>query len=234
MEEADLFSDPEDDLYQHVCEIRRSLSLDSEGTEPEAQKGNVLSKVAFFETFQRSFETQSLSNSESSFRRSLIQEELEELASRPRLQASHEEHEQAQMEHEEEPECQLEFDDIFPAHREEDEIKVHVDEHTHEEAGEGDNASLVSVSDTEDGLDSTDYGIRNVGKQDYELENKLYVTHEFIEEEPSTLEIFDFSDEEASHQYADLTEQAPSSTKSVVATTKTGTEFEKKRILEIK
>ena len=67
LEEADLFSDPEDDLYQHVCEIRRSLSLDSEGTEPEAQKGNVLSKVAFFETFQRSFETQSLSTSESSF-----------------------------------------------------------------------------------------------------------------------------------------------------------------------
>ena len=227
LEEADLFSDPEDDLYQHVCEIRRSLSLDSEGTEPEAQKGNVLSKVAFFETFQRSFETQSLSTSESSFRRSLIQDELEELASRPRLQASHEEHEQAQMEHEEEPECQLEFDDIFPAHREEDEIEVHVDEHTHEEVGEGDDESLVSVSDTEDVLDSTDYGMRNVGAQDYELENKLYLTHEFIEEEPSTLEIFDFSDEEASHQYADLTEQPLSSTKSVVATTKTGTEFQK-------
>lgn len=228
LEEADLFSDPEDDLYQHVCEIRRSLSLDSEGTEPEAQKGNVLSKVAFFETFQRSFETQSLSNSESSFRRSLIQDELEELASRPRLQASHEEHEQAQMEHEEEPECQLEFDDIFPAHREEDEIEIHVDEHMHDEAGEGDDESLVSVSDTEDVLDSTDYDIRNVGAQDYELENKLYLTHEFIEEEPSTLEIFDFSDEEASHQYADLTEQPLSSTKSVVATTKTGTEFQKK------
>ena len=228
LEEADLFSDPEDDLYQHVCEIRRSLSLDSEGTEPEAQKGNVLSKVAFFETFQRSFETQSLSNSESSFRRSLIQDELEELASRPRLQASHEEHEQAQMEHEEEPECQLEFDDIFPAHREEDEIEIHVDEHTHEEAGEGDDESLVSVSDTEEVLDSTDYGIRNVGVQDYELENKLYVTDEFIEEEPSTLEIFDFSDEEASHQYADLTEQQLLSTESVMATTKTGTEFQKK------
>lgn len=228
LQEADLFSDPEDDLYQDVCEIRRSLSLDSEGTEPEAQKGNVLSKVAFFETFQRSFETQSLSNSESSFRRSLIQDELEELASRSRLQASHEEHEQAQMEHEEEPECQLEFDDIFPAHHEEDEIQVHVDEHTHEEAGEGDDESLVSVSDTEDVLDSTDYGIRNVDQQDYELENNLHVTHEFIQEEPSTLEIFDFSDEEASHQYADLTEPPLSSTTSIMATTKTGAEFQKK------
>lgn len=206
LEEADLFSDPEDDLYQRICEVRRSLSLDSEGTEPETQKGNVLSKVAFFETFQRSFEAQSPSNSESSFRRSLIQDELEELASRPKRHSAHEEEEQeeAQQEEEEEHECQLEFDDLFPAHTEGDEADKH-DEIFEEEAGE-EEESLVSVSDTEDVLDFTDYDTRPEGLQDYQFEDNYHETHEFADDESSTMEIFDFSDEDASHQYADITE----------------------------
>ena len=236
LEEAELFSDPEDDLYQHIYEVRRSLSLDSSGTEPETQKGNVLSKVAFFETFQRSFEAQSPSNSESSFRRSLIQDELEELASRPKTQVVHEEEEQEQADHgeeeeEEEQECQLEFDDLFPAHREGDEAEAHMEEDMFEEEG-GDDESLVSVSDTEDVLGLTDYDTRPEGVQDYEFEDNYSVSREFIEEEPSTLEIFDFSDEEASHQYADITdtEARPlSTTKRVLVPTRLGTASEFKK-----
>ena len=204
LEEADLFSDPEDDLYQRMYEVRRSLSLDSEGTEPETQKGNVLSKVAFFETFQRSFEVQSPSNSESSLRRSLIQDELEDLASLPKTLV-HEEEEQEQGEREEEEhECQLEFDDLFPAHREGDEAEAHED--MFEEEAEEDEESLVSVSDAEDVLDFPDYDIRSEGLGDYEFQDNYCETHEFTEEEPSTMEIFDFSDEEASHQYADISD----------------------------
>ena len=230
LEQADLFSDPEDDLYQHVREMRRSLSLDSEGTEPEVQKGNVLSKIAFFETFQRSFEAQSPSNSESSFRRSLIQDELEELASRPKRQAFQEEAEQEPVtqggEEEEEHECQLEFDDLFPAHREGNEAEEHVAEDILEVDGDEDE-SLVSVSDTEDVLEFTGYDTRPEGLQDYELEDSYCVSHEFTEEEPSNLEIFDFSDEEASHQYADLTEDQPqSSTRRVFAPISLGTATE--------
>ena len=238
LEEADLFSDPEDDLLQHICEVRRSLSLDSEGTEPEMHRGNVLNKIAFFETFQRSFEIQSRSNSESSFRRSLIQDELEELASRPKKQATHEEDEQTQVKQEkeeekegeeEEHECQLEFDDIFLAHREEDEAEAHVDKDMYEEGCEEDDESLVSVSDTEEVLEFTDYDTRPEDVQNYEFEDNYCVTHEFIEEEPSALEIFDFSDEEASHQYADLTDpvdQPRSSTKRVLASLSLGTATE--------
>lgn len=231
LEEADLFSDPEDDLYQRMYEVQRSLSLDSEGTEPETQRGNVLAKVAFFETFQRSFEVQSPSNSESSFRRSLIQDELEEFASLPKTEEVHEEEEQEQAEQEEEEhECQLEFDDLFPAHREGDEVEAHED--MFEEEAEEEEESLVSVSDAEDVLDFADYDTRPQGLEDYEFEDNYRETHEFIEEEPSTMEIFDFSDEEASHQYADIsdTDEKPLfSTKRVFApmNLRTATEFHK-------
>ena len=230
MEEADLFSDPEDDLYQHFCEIRRSLSLDSDGTEPEMHKGNVLSKIAFFETYQHG--SQSPSNSESSLRRSLIQEELEELASLKKRQSVHKKEEREEEEEivEEEHECQLEFDDVFPAHREGDEVESHVE--IFDDEGEDEDESLVSVSDAEDVLDYTDKETRQGGLQDYEFEDSVCVTHEFMEVEPSAMEIFDFSDEDASHQYADLTEeeeQPRSSTKTVYASTKlsTATEFQK-------
>ena len=214
MEEADLFSDPEDDLYHRVCEVRRSLSLDSEGTEPETQPGNVLSKVAFFETFQRSFEIQSPSNSQSSFRRSLIQDKLEELdsTSEPELSREKEEGEERQehpqQEHDE-PECQLEFDDLFPAHMEGDEGEIHEDMFE-DEAGE-DEESLVSVSDAEEIVDFAYYDDRPEDVQDYELEDTYCQTNEFIEEEPCTMEIFEFSDEDASHQYSDIidTEDEP-------------------------
>ena len=228
LEEADLFSDPEDDLYQHMHEVRRSLSLDSEGTEPETQRGNVLAKVAFFETFQRSFEVQSPSNSESSFRRSLIQDELEEFASLPKTEEVHEEEEQEQPEQEEEEhECQLEFDDLFPAHREGDEAEAHED--VFEDEAEEEEESLVSVSDAEDVLDFADFDTRPQRLEDYEFEDSYCETHEFIEEEPSTMEIFDFSDEEASHQYADIsdTEEKPLfSTKRVLAPMNLGTATE--------
>ena len=208
MEEADMFSDPEDDLYQHVCEVRRSLSLDSEGTEPEMQRGNVLSKVAFFEMFQHGSDRQSPSNSESSLRRSLIQEELEQLASRPKRQSHHDEEEGNDEEiAEEEHECQLEFDDLFPAHREGDEEEVKVAEEIFDDEVEDEDESLVSVSDTEEVLDFTDYHNRHEGPPDYEYETNVCLTHEFVAEEPSTMEIFDFSDEDASHQYADITEE---------------------------
>ena len=230
LEEADLFSDPEDDLYQHFCEIRRSLSLDSDGTEPEMHKGNVLSKIAFFETYQQG--RQSPSNSESSLRRSLIQEELEELASLKKRQSVHKKEEREEEEEivEEEHECQLEFDDVFPAHREGDEVESHVE--MFDDEGEDEDESLVSVSDAEDVLDYTDNETRQGGLQDYEFEDSVCVTHEFMEVEPSAMEIFDFSDEDASHQYADLTEeeeQPRSSTKTVYASTKlsTATEFQK-------
>ncbi|XP_068695407.1 titin-like isoform X2 [Montipora foliosa] len=214
LEEADLFSDPEDDLYHRVCEVRRSLSLDSEGTEPETQPGNVLSKVAFFETFQRSFERQSPSNSQSSFRRSLIQDKLEELdsTSEPELSREKEEgeerQERPQQEHDE-PECQLEFDDLFPAHMEGDEGEIHEDMFE-DEAGE-DEESLVSVSDAEDIVDFAYYDDRPEDVQDYELEDTYCQTNEFIEEESCTMEIFEFSDEDASHQYSDIidTEDEP-------------------------
>ncbi|XP_020612383.1 titin-like isoform X4 [Orbicella faveolata] len=224
LEEADLFSDPEDDLYQHFCEIRRSLSLDSDGTEPEMHKGNVLSKIAFFETYQHG--RQSPSNSESSLRRSLIQEELEELASLKKRQSLHKEEERKEEEEimEEEHECQLEFDDVFPAHREGDEAESHVE--IFDDEGEDENESLVSVSDAEDVLDYTNCETRHEGLQDYEFEDSVCVTHEFMEEEPSAMEIFDFSDEDASHQYADITEeeeQPRSSTKTVYASTKLST-----------
>ena len=230
LEEADLFSDPEDDLYQHFCEIRRSLSLDSDGTEPEMHKGNVLSKIAFFETYQHG--RQSPPNSESSLRRSLIQEELEELAALKKRQSVHKEEEKEEEEEvmEEEHECQLEFDDVFPAHREGDEVESHVE--IIDDEGEDEDESLVSVSDAEDVLDYTDYETRYEGLQDYEFEDSVCVTHEFMEVEPSAMEIFDFSDEDASHQYADITkeeEQPRSSTKTVYASTKlsTATEFQK-------
>ena len=230
MEEADLFSDPEDDLYQHFCEIRRSLSLDSDGTEPEMHKGNVLSKIAFFETYQHG--RQSPPSSESSLRRSLIQEELEELAALKKRQSVHKEEEREEEEEimEEEHECQLEFDDVFPAHREGDEVESHVE--TFDDEGEDEDESLVSVSDAEDVLDYTDHETRHEGLQDYEFEDNICVTHEFMEVEPSTMEIFDFSDEDASHQYADITEeeeQPRSSTKTVNVSTKlsTATEFQK-------
>ena len=209
-----MFSDPEDDLYHRVCEVRRSLSLDSEGTEPETQPGNVLSKVAFFETFQRSFEIQSPSNSQSSFRRSLIQDKLEELdsTSEPELSREKEEGEERQehpqQEHDE-PECQLEFDDLFPAHMEGDEGEINEDMFE-DEAGE-DEESLVSVSDAEDIVDFAYYDDRPEDVQDYELEDTYCQTNEFIEEEPCTMEIFEFSDEDASHQYSDIidTEDEP-------------------------
>ena len=230
MEEADLFSDPEDDLYQHFCEIRRSLSLDSDGTEPEMHKGNVLSKIAFFETYQHG--RQSPSNSESSLRRSLIQEELEELASLKKRQSVHKEEESKEEEEimEEEHECQLEFDDVFPAHREGDEIESHVE--IFDDEGEDEDESLVSVSDAEDVLDYTENETRQEGLQDYEFEDSVCATHEFMEVKPSSMEIFDFSDEDASHQYADITEeeeQPRSSTKTAYASTKlsTATEFQK-------
>ena len=230
LEEADLFSDPEDDLYQHLCETRRSLSLDSDGTEPEMHKGNVLSKIAFFETYQHG--RQSPSNSESSLRRSLIQEELEELASLKKRQSLHKEEEKEEGEElmEEEHECQLEFDDVFPAHREGDEVESHVE--TFDDEGEDEDESLVSVSDAEDVLDYTGYETRHEGVQDYEFEDSVCLTHEFMEEEPSAMEIFEFSDEDASHQYADITEEEQdprSSTKTVYASTKlsTATEFQK-------
>ncbi|XP_068729496.1 titin-like isoform X1 [Montipora capricornis] len=214
LEEADLFSDPEDDLYHRVCEVRRSLSLDSEGTEPETQPGNVLSKVAFFETFQRTFEMQSPSNSQSSFRRSLIQDKLEELdsTSEPELSREKEEGEERQehpqQEHDE-PECQLEFDDLFPAHMEGDEGEIREDMFE-DEAGE-DEESLVSVSDAEDIVDFAYYDDRPEDVQDYELEDTYCQTNEFIEEESCTMEIFEFSDEDASHQYSDIidTEDEP-------------------------
>ena len=237
LEEADLFSDPENDLYQHFCEIRRSLSLDSDGTEPEMHKGNVLSKIAFFETYQHG--RQSPSNSESSLRRSLIQEELEELASLKKRQSLHKEEEKEEEEEimEEEHECQLEFDDVFPAHREGDEAESHVE--IFDDEGEDEDESLVSVSDAEDVLDCTDYETRHAGLQDYEFEDSVCVTHEFMEEEPSAMEVFDFSDEDASHQYADITEdeeQPRSSTKTVYASTKlsTATEFQKTETFKLR
>ena len=223
LEEADLFSDPEDDLYQHFCEIRRSLSLDSDGTEPELHKGNVLSKIAFFETYQHG--RQSPSNSESSNRRSLIQEELDELISLKKRQSLHKEEEKEKEEEEiimeEEHECQLEFDDVFPAHREGDEVEAHVE--IFDDEGEDGDESLVSVSDAEDVLEYKDYDTRDEGLQDYEFEDSICVTHEFMEEEPSAMEIFEFSDEDASHQYADITEEEGpplSSTKIVYESTK--------------
>ncbi|KAJ7334461.1 hypothetical protein OS493_014778 [Desmophyllum pertusum] len=173
---------------------------------------------------------QSSSNSESSLRRSLIQEELEELASRPKRQSPHEEEEGEEEEIvEEEHECQLEFDDVFPAHREGDEEEAQVDDDIFDDEGEDEDESLVSVSDAED---FTDYDTRPEGLQDYEFEDNVCVTHEFMEEEPSPMEIFDVYDEDVSHQYADVTEeedQPQSSTKNVFIPTNmsTATEFQK-------
>ena len=232
LEEADLFSDPEDDLYQRFCEVRRSLSLDSEGTEPEVHRGHVLSKVAFFEMFQQGMETQSPSHSETSLRRSLIQEELEELASRPKGQSPQQEEEVGEEEEVmEEHECQLEFDDVFPAHREGDE-EVPVDEDIFDAEGEDEDESLVSVSEAEDVLDFTDYDTRPEGLQDYEFEDHVCLTHEFTEEEPSAMEITDASHEDISHQHADITEeedQPLSSTANVFLPTNLSTagEFQK-------
>ena len=213
VEEADLFSDPEDDLHHRICEVQRSLSLDSEGTEPEAQAGNVLSKVAFFETFQRSFEAPSPSNSQSSFRRSLIEDKPEEWSCTPGQEVHREEEEEYDNEEEQkkdlqqeqdEPECQLEFDDLFPAHVEGDETEAHED--MFEDEGGADEESLVSVSDTEDLADFGYYDDRPEGVQDYELQDTRFETVEFVEDDPSAMEIFEFSDEDASHQYSDVTE----------------------------
>ncbi|KAK2566988.1 Golgi-associated plant pathogenesis-related protein 1 [Acropora cervicornis] len=213
VEEADLFSDPEDDLHHRICEVQRSLSLDSEGTEPEAQAGNVLSKVAFFETFQRSFEAASRSNSQSSFRRSLIEDKPEEWSCTPGQEVHREEEEEYDNEEEQkkdlqqeqdEPECQLEFDDLFPAHVEGDETEAHED--MFEDEGGADEESLVSVSDTEDLADFGYYDDRPEGVQDYELQDTRFETVEFVEDDPSAMEIFEFSDEDASHQYSDVTE----------------------------
>ncbi|XP_029197814.2 titin-like isoform X4 [Acropora millepora] len=213
VEEADLFSDPEDDLHHRICEVQRSLSLDSEGTEPEAQAGNVLSKVAFFETFQRSFEAPSRSNSQSSFRRSLIEDKPEEWSCTSGQEVHREEEEEYDNEEEQkkdlqqeqdEPECQLEFDDLFPAHVEGDETEAHED--MFEDEGGADEESLVSVSDTEDLVDFGYYDDRPEGVQDYELQDTRFETVEFAEDDPSAMEIFEFSDEDASHQYSDVTE----------------------------
>ncbi|XP_015768112.1 PREDICTED: uncharacterized protein LOC107346798 [Acropora digitifera] len=213
VEEADLFSDPEDDLHHRICEVQRSLSLDSEGTEPEAQAGNVLSKVAFFETFQRSFEAPSRSNSQSSFRRSLIEDKPEEWSCTPGQEVHREEEEEYDNEEEQkkdlqqeqdEPECQLEFDDLFPAHVEGDETEAHEDKF--EDEGGADEESLVSVSDTEDLADFGYYDDRPEGVQDYELQDTRFETVEFAEDDPSAMEIFEFSDEDASHQYSDVTD----------------------------
>ena len=213
VEEADLFSDPEDDLHHRICEVQRSLSLDSEGTEPEAQAGNVLSKVAFFETFQRSFEAPTRSNSQSSFRRSLIEDKPEEWSCTPGQEVHREEEEEYDNEEEQkkdlqqeqdEPECQLEFDDLFPAHVEGDETEAHED--MFEDEGGADEESLVSVSDTEDLADFGYYDDRPEGVQDYELQDTRFETVEFVEDDPSAMEIFEFSDEDASHQYSDVTE----------------------------
>ena len=213
VEEADLFSDPEDDLHHRICEVQRSLSLDSEGTEPEAQAGNVLSKVAFFETFQRSFEAPSRSNSQSSFRRSLIEDKPEEWSCTPGQEVHREEEEEYHNEEEQkkdlqqeqdEPECQLEFDDLFPAHVEGDETEARED--MFEDEGGADEESLVSVSDTEDLADFGYYDDRPEGVQDYELQDTRFETVDFVEDDPSAMEIFEFSDEDASHQYSDVTE----------------------------
>ena len=208
-----MFSDPEDDLHHRICEVQRSLSLDSEGTEPEAQAGNVLSKVAFFETFQRSFEAPSRSSSQSSFRRSLIEDKPEEWSSTPGQEVHREEEEEYDNEEEQkkdlqqeqdEPDCQLEFDDLFPAHVEGDETEAHED--MFEDEGGADEESLVSVSDTEDLVDFGYYDDRPEGVQDYELQDTRFETVEFAEDDPSAMEIFEFSDEDASHQYSDVTD----------------------------
>ena len=208
LEEADLFSDPEDDLHQRFSEVRRSLTLDSEGTEPDMQRASVLSKVAFFEMFQQGMETQSPSHSETLLRRSLIQEELEELASRPK-RSSFPQEEEVRGEEEvlEEHECQLEFDDVFPAHREGDEEDVQLDEDIFDDEAEDEEESLVSVSETEDVLDFPDYDTRPEGLQDLEFEEVVCVTHEFSEEEQSAMEITDAYHEDISHEHPDITEE---------------------------
>ncbi|XP_022779877.1 titin-like isoform X2 [Stylophora pistillata] len=208
LEEADLFSDPEDDLHQRFSEVRRSLSLDSEGTEPDMQRGSVLSKVAFFEMFQQGMETQSPSHSQTLLRRSVIQEELEELASLPKRSPSPQEEEVGREEEVMgEHECQLEFDDVFPAHREGDEEDVHLDEDTFDDEGEDEEESLVSVSETEDVLDFPDYDTRPDGPQDLEFEVVLSVTHEFSDKEQPAMEINDVYHEDISQEHSDVTEE---------------------------
>ena len=208
MEEADLFSDPEDDLHQRFSEVRRSLTFDSEGTEPDMQRASVLSKVAFFEMFQQGMETQSPSHSETLLRRSLIQEELEELASRPKRSSFPQEEEvRGEEEVMEEHECQLEFDDVFPAHKEGDEEDVQLDEDIFDDEAEDEEESLVSVSETEDVLDFPDYDTRPEGLQDLEFEEVVCVTHEFSEEEQSAMEITDAYHEDISHEHPDITEE---------------------------
>ena len=104
LDEADLFSDNE--IAAHVQEIRRSLSLDSEGTEPDIPRGGVQAKVAFFEQFQPEDEYQRQKSKES-------QSTLEEEEERDQDLC-------AEEKDGEEIECELEYDDVFLAHREEE------------------------------------------------------------------------------------------------------------------
>ena len=206
LENAVVYSDPEDDISEHIYETRHSLYLDSEGFEPEMQKGNVLNKVAFFETFQQSFSGRSPSSSGSSHRRSFVQEEPPELS--PLSEGNVAPYE------EEERECQLEYEDVFPAHREEEveeeDMGVEGDENIYENEGEEDEEeSLVSVSDTEDTLDFTDHSDQ-IGERETQSQYENFcVTHEFKEEDPNDLEICDGDDEDDAvlRQYPDVTEE---------------------------